>query len=510
MTADAVVIRGARAIWTGSRTVEGADVWLAGGEVAAIVPSGGSAPAELAGAGVQVVDANGCAVVPGLVQRPPPPAAERVPHAARHASRADAGVAPDDGGGLRPGGRRPRPRAPRGARRTRREPALRRHDGGRSPPHWPAGCDDVGIAEATAAAARSLGARLVFVRGTAGDDRTPQQRASRRSSPRSRARSDDGRIAVAVGPAGVHSDGPETFAALRAVAVRHGLPRRTQACEQVDVEVAAERYGARPLELLDRWGWLEEGVTIAHLCDVTPGEIARLAQSGATRNARPGLRPPDGLGPGARRRAPRCRHRRRARHERRRLQRCRAPARRRATRDAGRAAPGAAAHGARVARHGDHRIGRWPRPHGARPPGARRRRRPCDLRPRRVADAGVADRSAGCSGPPRGAARATCSWVGRWSSRGASSSTPDERAIARELHARMAREVTRMTMAIDQPGLRPTDRRADYDAIVIGGGHNGLTCAAYLARAGGACSSSRHARASAGAPRPRRFSAAHA
>src|SRR5438093_3455828 len=30
---------------------------------------------------------------------------------------------------------------------------------------------------------------------------------------------------------------------------------------------------------------------------------------------------------------------------------------------------------------------------------------------------------------------------------------------------------------------RPSDRRA-YDAVVIGGGHNGLTAAAYLARAG--------------------------
>jgi glycine/D-amino acid oxidase-like deaminating enzyme len=27
-------------------------------------------------------------------------------------------------------------------------------------------------------------------------------------------------------------------------------------------------------------------------------------------------------------------------------------------------------------------------------------------------------------------------------------------------------------------------RRADFDAIVVGGGHNGLTAAAYLARAG--------------------------
>ena len=27
------------------------------------------------------------------------------------------------------------------------------------------------------------------------------------------------------------------------------------------------------------------------------------------------------------------------------------------------------------------------------------------------------------------------------------------------------------------------DRRERFDAIVVGGGHNGLTCAAYLARA---------------------------
>ena len=30
----------------------------------------------------------------------------------------------------------------------------------------------------------------------------------------------------------------------------------------------------------------------------------------------------------------------------------------------------------------------------------------------------------------------------------------------------------------------PTARHSSYDAIVIGGGHNGLVCAAYLARAG--------------------------
>ncbi|WP_343961833.1 amidohydrolase family protein, partial [Pseudonocardia alaniniphila] len=105
-----------------------------------------------------------------------------------------------------------------------------------------------------------------------------------------------GMVQVAVGPAGVHSDAPETFALLGEVAQRHGLRRRTQANEQVDVEVAAERYGRRPLELLDEWGWLAPDVTLAHLCGVTPGEIARLAATGVSATHAPGCDLPMGWG----------------------------------------------------------------------------------------------------------------------------------------------------------------------------------------------------------------------
>ena len=117
---------------------------------------------------------------------------------------------------------------------------------------WPRG-DGVDIARAVAAAAGELGARLVFVRGSARDD--PQAAAASASAIASALHGVEG-VQVAVGPAGVHSDGPETFALLAEVAARHGLRRRTQANEQVDVEVAAQRYGRRPLELLDSWGWL--------------------------------------------------------------------------------------------------------------------------------------------------------------------------------------------------------------------------------------------------------------
>jgi 8-oxoguanine deaminase len=103
-------------------------------------------------------------------------------------------------------------------------------------------------------------------------------------------------VQVAVGPAGVHSDRPETFALLAEVAARHGLRRRTQANEQVDVAVAAQRYGRRPLELLDEWGWLAPDVTLAHLCEVTGAEIGRVAAAGASVTHAPGCDLPMGWG----------------------------------------------------------------------------------------------------------------------------------------------------------------------------------------------------------------------
>lgn len=156
--------------------------------------------------------------------------------------------------------------------------------------------DSVAIATATADAARSLGGRLVFVRGSARDD--PQQAALSTEAivhallPRTT----DGMLQLAVGPAGVHSDSRETFELLAGIAARYGLRRRTQANEQVDVAIALERYGKRPIDLLEDWGWLEPGVTLAHLCDVTGDEIRRLAASGITATHAPGCDLPMGWG----------------------------------------------------------------------------------------------------------------------------------------------------------------------------------------------------------------------
>lgn len=165
--------------------------------------------------------------------------------------------------------------------------------------------DTVEVARSIAATARGLGGRLVFVRGSARDD---PQRAAASAEAIVQALlgaegpvppggvSADGLLQLAVGPAGVHSDGRETFELLAEVAARHGLRRRTQANEQVDVAVALERWGRRPLDLLDEWGWLADDVTIAHLCAVDAGEVARLAAAGVTATHAPGCDLPMGWG----------------------------------------------------------------------------------------------------------------------------------------------------------------------------------------------------------------------
>jgi cytosine/adenosine deaminase-related metal-dependent hydrolase len=165
---------------------------------------------------------------------------------------------------------------------------------------WPAGADTVSIARATADAARALGGRLVFVRGSARDD--PQEAAASAEAIvgslllEHRGTTADGMLQLAVGPAGVHSDSRETFELLGEVAAKHGLRRRTQSNEQVDTAIALEKYGRRPIDLLEEWGWLAPDVTLAHLCDVTPDEIARLAAAGVSATHAPGCDLPMGWG----------------------------------------------------------------------------------------------------------------------------------------------------------------------------------------------------------------------
>lgn len=159
---------------------------------------------------------------------------------------------------------------------------------------WPSGADAEEIADAAIATASDLGCRFVFVRGCSGGD--PDEVAQSVEDLAACYGNADPMLQIAVGPAGVHSDGKEMFEALAEVAAKHNLRRRTQANEQIDVEIAQERYGRRPLELMEEWGWLAEDVTIAHLCDITADERSRLARSGATATHAPGCDLPMGWG----------------------------------------------------------------------------------------------------------------------------------------------------------------------------------------------------------------------
>lgn len=169
---------------------------------------------------------------------------------------------------------------------------------------WPGSLtpeETVPLAQGTARAAVELGARLVLVRGAARDD--PETAAHSADLIAEALVEDapggvsaDGMLQVAVGPAGVHSDPEPTFRLMGEVAARRGLRRRTQANEQVDVAIAAERYGRRPIDLLEEWGWLAPDVTLAHLCDVTPDEIRRLSAAGVSATHAPGCDLPMGWG----------------------------------------------------------------------------------------------------------------------------------------------------------------------------------------------------------------------
>jgi cytosine/adenosine deaminase-related metal-dependent hydrolase len=294
-------VRGALLVWTGPRELEGADVVVADGRVVEATddeaPDRGARDRGARERGApdgEVLDADGCIVTPGLVNAHHHllQSAFRTLPAARHVPMREwlatmAGAYRDAGVG---------PELCAAAAGVAVAESLLCGVTTVADHHltWPRAADHLAMSEATIATARRLGGRLVFVRGTAGDD--PETAAADCDALARRYGASDGMLQLAVGPAGVHSDGPETFRLVGEVAAAHGLRRRTQANEQVDVERAAERYGRRPIELLDEWGWLGPDVTVAHLCAITDEEADRLAESGTTATHAPGCDLPSGWG----------------------------------------------------------------------------------------------------------------------------------------------------------------------------------------------------------------------
>ena len=288
-----LIVTGAELVWTGTRRISGASVVCDTGRVREVttdpVP-----PASQEGA--EFLNASGCVVIPGLVNAHHHllQSAFRTLPGTRHLSMGDwlaamagyyrrAAVDPD---------------LAAAAAAVSVAEGLLAGVTTVADHHftWPSSVTPLQMVEATVGTASRLGARLVFGYGSAGD--SPQKVATGLEAVMNRypALSSDGMFQMACGPAGVHSDGPETFAIFAEAARQWGLRRRTQANEMVDVERAAAQYGRRPLDLLEEWGWLESDVTIAHLCGITGPERTRLAESGASATHAPGFDVPMGLG----------------------------------------------------------------------------------------------------------------------------------------------------------------------------------------------------------------------
>lgn len=291
-----LAVCGAELVWTGRHELAGAEVVCRDGVVAGL-GSGAASRSRLGEpVGRETLDASGCAVVPGLVNAHHHllQSAFRTLPGTRHV-RMDRWLA-IMGGYYRYA--RVDPELTAAAAAVGVAEGLLAGVTTVADHHltWPAEQDPLELAGATIAAAAGLGSRLVFVRGTAGDDAEVAATSVEALVARHAAGEPHGMLQIACGPAGVHSDGPETFAALAEVAARHGLRRRTQANEQVDVERAAERFGRRPLDLLEDWGWLAEDVTVAHLCEIDATERARFVASGAVATHAPGCDVPMGWG----------------------------------------------------------------------------------------------------------------------------------------------------------------------------------------------------------------------
>ena len=245
--------------------------------------------------GTEFLDATDCVVTPGLVNAHH--------HLLQTAFRTlpgtrgvpDGAVAADDGRGLRRGRRRRRARQRRRRGGAGRGAAVRRDDRRRPPPDLARrrGRRRSTWRSATAGAAERLGARLVFVRGAARDDPRVPRRRPRRSpalvpSAPGGVRA-DGLLQLAVGPAGRAQrrarDVPAAGRGRARGTACGGAPRPTSRSTSTS---PLERYGRRPLDLLDEWGWLAPDVTLAHLCDVTDDEIAASRPPVPPRRTRPG------------------------------------------------------------------------------------------------------------------------------------------------------------------------------------------------------------------------------
>ena len=88
-------------------------------------------------------------------------------------------------------------------------------------------------------------------------------------------------VHVVVAPCSPFSVSSELMEASAALARQHGLHLHTHLCETIDEqEHCLERFGRRPVEQLDLWGWVGDDVWLAHGIWFNDTEIARLGAAG--------------------------------------------------------------------------------------------------------------------------------------------------------------------------------------------------------------------------------------
>lgn len=89
------------------------------------------------------------------------------------------------------------------------------------------------------------------------------------------------RVRVAVGPSSLFAVGADFMGEAAALAADLGVPRHAHVAESLDErEFAKALYGDVPISLLEKQGWLEDDVWLAHAVHVDDDEIRRFAAAG--------------------------------------------------------------------------------------------------------------------------------------------------------------------------------------------------------------------------------------
>lgn len=88
---------------------------------------------------------------------------------------------------------------------------------------------------------------------------------------------------IALAPCGVHTDVPEAFELLADLAADHdGVRLHTHLYEIADTQASMHLYGITPWRFLERHGWANDRVWLAHMVDPPANEIPEIAAAGVS------------------------------------------------------------------------------------------------------------------------------------------------------------------------------------------------------------------------------------